>query len=661
MLERSPTLVRSYGADRAMQVADDGGISRAELMAFALRHSLPIVACVCLGIVLAGLFTMSQSPIFTARTQILIDLKAPTLLDTQGREVQTSLDTAEVESQMTVLRSEMIAGMVIDELGLVDDPEFQGKKPSRLAMLTKKATDLALALGVFTPETAGDEGLGAPKFTPKIAATEGGAVVPEADTAAQPAASSADGIEEDDAAADPSAEANARRIPIAIFESKLGVNRVSVSYVIEISFNSRDPEKAARIANATAEAYVNEQLLSKIAAMEQGNSWLEARLNELRRKLNAATQAAQAFRARHDYSIDDGTSIDPSVIIGEAGTDVSEAPTLEELEATADTYRKLYGSVLEAFTSSMQQKSYPYSLVRVITPASPPFNKSSPRTKVTLVFGALAGLLIGIGIAVARQSFDSSIRDARQIRADLGSECLVEVPRIRFRSDVVRSLASVAINPRSRFAEAVGRLKTAIRISAKADGCIAVGITSTLRGEGKSVLASNLGLACVGAGYRTLVVDGDPLRATLSKSLHMPSRTDASAQPVRPDLGTGSPVQPDRWFDLIPARFGPSPGEWARSSALTRSWRDYQPAYEVVIVDLPPIEQAVDVMPALPALDFLIVLAEWGSTPIHAVADAIRMADTIGTPPLGVVLTKVGRGGMRRGWKANRVSGYSIR
>ena len=201
-----------------------------------------------------------------------------------------------------------------------------------------------------------------------------------------------------------------KRIALAIFQSKLAVNRVSVSYESrQISFNSRDPEKAAQIANATADAYVREQLLSKIAAMEQGNEWLEARLNELRHKLNAATQAAQAFRARHDYSIPDGAPTDTATITGETGASEPEAPTLEELEATADTYRNLYGSVLEAFTSSMQHKSYPYSLVRVITPASAPFSKTSPRTKVTLVFGALAGLLLGVGFAIARQSLDGSI------------------------------------------------------------------------------------------------------------------------------------------------------------------------------------------------------------------------------------------------------------
>jgi uncharacterized protein involved in exopolysaccharide biosynthesis/Mrp family chromosome partitioning ATPase len=641
---------------------------------------LAIVACMGVGIVLAGLHVASQQPSFTAYTQILIDLKAPTLLDTKGSEVETSLDTAEVESQMTVLRSEMIATMVIDELGLVNDPEFQDKKPSRLGMLVDRAADLALATGFFEPETveawrtsmrertAGEEAAAEVAALAPVADGETSAPAADAGTSVAPAegetpppAADAATPAAGDAAVDPkaAAEANARRVTLAIFQSKLGVNRISVSYVIEISFNSSDPVKAARIANATADAYVREQLLSKIAAMEQGNEWLEARLNELRRKLNAATQAAQAFRARHDYSIPDGTPTDRTAITGEAADDEAEAPTLEELEATADTYRKLYGSVLEAFTSSMQHKSYPYSLVRVITPASPPFNKSWPRTKITLVFGALAGLLVGVGTAVARQSLDGSIRNARQIRSDLGTDCLVEVPRLPFWANDQRSLANVCTNPRAPFADAVGRLKTAVRINAKANGSLAVGITSALRGEGKSVIASNLGLACVGAGYRTLVVDGDPLRSTLSKSLGLPPEAEVSAGPVRPDPGW--PVQGERWFDLIPARFGQNPGEWARSSALTGSWRDFQPPYEVVIVDLPPIEQAIDVLPALPALDFLIILAEWGSTPVDVVAEAMRMADAFGTPLLGVVLTKVPRGGQHRRSMANRMGGHPIR
>lgn len=666
MLERNPNLARpDPRLERPAAMPDDGGISRAELFGFARRHFLTIVGCMGIGVLLAAFQVTSQEPAYTAYTQILIDLKAPSLLDTQGREVQTSLDTAEVESQMTVLRSEMIANMVIDELDLVNDPEFQGKKRSRMEMLGARVADLAVKIGLLKPETA--EGWRASNLNRAMedapasepideavvdgATGEAGAPLP-----ADPAAAAVPGAEDDREAA---AQETARRLTLAHFQSKLGVNRISVSYVIEISFRSRDPEKAAQIANATAYAYVNEQLLSKIAAMEQGNEWLEARLNELRHKLNAATQAAQAFRARHDYSIAEAAPTDPTTITAESSAE--EAPTLEELEATADTYRKLYGSVLEAFTSSLQHKSYPYSLVRVITPASPPFNKSSPRTKITLIFGALAGLLVGIGTAIVRQSLDGSIRSARQIRSDLGSDCLVEVPRISFWSSDQRGLTDIYANPHSPFSDAIGRLKTAIRISAKADGSVAVGITSALRGEGKSVIASNLGLACVGAGYRTLVVDGDPLRSTLSKALLPPSDIGSPARPIQPDPGSGSPVPSDGWFELFPARFGSNPGDWARTSALSGSWRDLQRANEVVIVDLPPMQQAIDVLPALPSLDFLIVVAAWGTTPLDAVVEAIRMADLCSIPLLGVALTKVPRGARRPRLISGRVGGHPIR
>ncbi len=115
------------------------------------------------------------------------------------------------------------------------------------------------------------------------------------------------------------------------------------------------------------------------------------------------------------------------------------------------------------------------------------------------------------------------------------------------------------------------------------------------------------------------------------------------------------------WFDLMPARFGDSPGEWARSSAWSGSWRDLDPPYEVVLVDLPPIERAIDVLPALPALDFLVVVAEWGATPVDTVASAIRTADACGVPVLGVALTKVRRRLRHRRSIARRVGAHPIR
>lgn len=617
MLERKSNLIRpDLRQERLAVAADDGGVSRGELFAFARRHAWVIFGCMLASLLLSWLNVASQEPTFTARAQILIDPRTPEVLNTEGRSVETSLDTAEVESQTTLLRSELIATMVIDALDLTNDPEFQGQKPSRLDMLVNSVAELLLKSGLVDPSQVynwRDRNLRRAEAEPQDKATP---IVGAAETPIDP-----------------------RRLALAIFQSKLGVSRVSVSYVIEIAFSSRDSARAAQIANATADAYLREQVLSKIAAIQQGNAWLEERLNELRRKLNMATQAAQTFRAHHDFGIPEAAPADVATItsLDPAGGEVKEEATLEELEATADTYRKLYGSVLEAYTASVQYQSFPYSAIRVITPAAEPFEKSRPNTKISLAFGGLVGLLLGLGAAFARESLDGSIRSPRQIRADLGVDCIAEIPRMSGWSRERRLLAAGELDPGSRFVAALTRLKTAVRVNARGGGPVAVGLTSALRGEGKSVTALGLGLACVQAGYRTLVVDCDPHPASLSAAYpHLSAGQEGE---------TGKPLRHDGWFDLMPA---------GQAGMTERGWKSLEQPYDVVIVDLPPIERAIDTLPGAPGLDFVMILAAWGETPLEAVGEAVRISGALGAPLLGVVLTRTPRSRARPGRSADK-------
>jgi uncharacterized protein involved in exopolysaccharide biosynthesis len=290
----------------------------------------------------ASLYLLLATPEFIARSQILIDPKTPVLRE-QTREVNFSLDAAQVESQITLLRSEKIAAMVINDLKLRDDREFQGAAPAMWRTLFERPEELS---------------------------------------------------EED-------ASFIRHRTAIAAFETGLIVRRVGLSYAIEIAFRSVDAKKAALIANATAEAYLRDQIDAKSDSARQGSRWLEVRLAELREQMKVATRRVQAFRANHDYRL-------PGKIeeTAEARSSRSvEGETLEELEATADTYRKIYESFLQAFTASVQQQSYPVSDARVITLAERPLAKSYPRTWLILGFAMLLGLTIGCGIALVRHAF----------------------------------------------------------------------------------------------------------------------------------------------------------------------------------------------------------------------------------------------------------------
>ena len=70
---------------------------------------------------------------------------------------------------------------------------------------------------------------------------------------------------------------------LAAFKTRLTVKRDALSYVIEVSFRSFDPEKAAQIANATVDAYLVDQLDAKYQSTLRASTWLEGRIQGLAR------------------------------------------------------------------------------------------------------------------------------------------------------------------------------------------------------------------------------------------------------------------------------------------------------------------------------------------------------------------------------------------
>ena len=78
------------------------------------------------------------------------------------------------------------------------------------------------------------------------------------------------------------------------------VRRVGLTYVIVISFRSFSPDRAAEIANAIANAYIDDQLEAKYQAARRAGTWLQARLNELREQASAAERAVVAFKNKND-------------------------------------------------------------------------------------------------------------------------------------------------------------------------------------------------------------------------------------------------------------------------------------------------------------------------------------------------------------------------
>lgn len=231
----------------------------------SLRHSLstlrglvdrqrPILLLVVFSCVALALTYILTSPKgYTATTDLFLDSHKTQSLQQQSPMggADAPVDSSMVDSQVEILRSDGIALSVIKDLHLGDDPEFIG--PSGYLL----DTIIGAIGGLFS---SGDA---APTENERLHTT------------------------------------------LARFQDNLTVKRLLQSYVIELSYRSRSPDRAAKIANAVAEAYIVDSLEAKYQSSRRAAGWLQDRLKELRAQASNAERAVADYKARNNI-VDSG-------------------------------------------------------------------------------------------------------------------------------------------------------------------------------------------------------------------------------------------------------------------------------------------------------------------------------------------------------------------
>lgn len=604
MLHQSPSPLldpRRLGFHREEtdhKVVDIGAIMR--------RYRWILIGCIGLFVVLAGLYMTFTTPLYTARAQIMIDPKMPQVPQReQGGELATAMDAALVESQMVVMRSEKIATAVISTLRLdeIPDPPF-----GPIAIVRSWLP------WFFPPDSA------AP--TPFVRA----------------------------------------RRAIAAMEAGLSVRRIGTSYAFEISFSAPDAEKAAKIVNSIADAYVRDQLDSRSESAKQGSEWLEGRIQQLRRQMNYASRLVQEFRASHDYRIH-GRKPAQAGATTSAEQIQQEPITLEELETAAQTARRIYESYLQAFAEAVQRQSFPLAGARVITAATRPLKPSHPRRVLILSLAVLLGGMTGVAIILVMQSRDTSIASVQQLRYHARTAAAVSVPSIRNMVAETRSTREmrrsegsayieVAIAPLSIFSDELRRLKTFLAGADKARQPRLIGIVSACSGDGKSTIASNMAALFESSGSRTLLIDADLRHATLSRHLS-PDAEHGLADVLRDAQPLQEVVRPTTigGFDFLaatPRRPVAHSSDFLGSEQMRATLAAAIGAYDIVLVDLPPMRAVADALAVAPMLDGVVVVARSCDTRAEELDDLVSSLDGLRIKILASVLTE------QQDWRPSR-------
>ena len=499
---------------------------------------------------------------YTSVAQIMIEPpKQQFIWQTPGL-LDLTVDSAQVESQVEILRSERIANQVIERLNLTQDPQFRA---------------------------------------------------PGAQT-----------------------EFERRRVALAKFLGALGARRIGQSYIVEVSFSSTDAEDAVRITNAITGAYIQEQTGAKSDAARQAGQWMEKRLAELGRQLNAAASAVHQFKTANGIA-DRNDSQVPLLI-----------DKLTELEASAEAYRKLYEALLQRLTENEQQESFPVANARIIAPATTPLFPSYPKTKLLMLLALLVGSAAGLGVAAIGHTRDRTVRVESQVAASLGIPCLGAVSRIH----KARGLGAdrgdnPAIDaPFSRYADTLRGIKVSFEAARSGGRGSCIGLISVNAFEGKTDFAIGLADLYAAAGSRTLLVDANLRDAPLSRKLAPNARAGLPEALVAPDdpevlpdpktgvhvIAAGSAVPIANSADLL--------GSTAMSVLMERL-RD---RFDTIFVDLPPLGRAPDARLLGAALDGCVLVIQWGGTSVDALQAARNRIETAKIRILGAVIADVAEG-----------------
>jgi succinoglycan biosynthesis transport protein ExoP len=84
------------------------------------------------------------------------------------------------------------------------------------------------------------------------------------------------------------------------FLAHRSIARAEKTYALNISYTSKSAATAAKVANAIAEAYIDDQLGAKYQTVTRAGAWLQDRINELKSKATAADRAVLEFKEKNN-------------------------------------------------------------------------------------------------------------------------------------------------------------------------------------------------------------------------------------------------------------------------------------------------------------------------------------------------------------------------
>lgn len=175
----------------------------------------------------------------------------------------------------------------------------------------------------------------------------------------------------------------------------------------------------------------------------------------------------------------------------------------------------------------------------------------------------------------------------------------------------------------------------------KTKGC-AIGITSPIRGEGKSTVAINLAYTFATNNSKVLLVDMDMRLPSIAKKLKMLSKiglSDYLIGTIDEKFIIHKTGKYSNWDVIFSGSIPPTPSELIGSNKMKKFIDNAKKSYDYIIIDLPPVNIVSDALAAKDFIDGFIITVREGYSDKHSLADCMRQLAFLEANVLGFAVT----------------------
>jgi capsular exopolysaccharide synthesis family protein len=368
-------------------------------------------------------------------------------------------------------------------------------------------------------------------------------------------------------------------------------------------------------------------------------------LSQARNELQAAIDVAAAS-INNEYQNALRTDIEAHKALSEQETKSLDVDRSAVEYENLDRDFKINEQLLEAMIGRIREASVSNSIetdsARIVDHATEPSSPVSPKIVVNMAIGLLLGIIFGLGTAYLIATLDDRIKTPFDVETIVGLPLLGVIPRAPQLEPQDR--AQIVFNGADRMVtEAFLSLYSAMRISDESKNARHILVTSSLPGEGKSFVASNLALTFAGQGQRTIVVDCDFRKPVMQRTYRL--TTNKGIVNYCTDTATIDEiilknVRPNLDVVAVGGR-AKNPIQLLNGKAFETLVAELGRRYDRVVYDSPPLGAVSDALNILPLMDGAIYVLRFNGVKRVVAQRCVRRLHSVNIPIFGAVLNDV--------------------